>query len=140
MVSADVVAARVRDELAAAGLPLAPQFTTVDERFRTGVCVVVEDEGDGVERVFVSWRTHHTLVGASSRALLRGDAAHPAVMHHGRVCRAVRDAMSEILSSAGFVVEHADEYNEYRPLELRVSAGPEPYSPAWGDAGDGTGG
>ncbi|WP_418959588.1 hypothetical protein [Streptomyces tritici] len=124
MVNAQALAAQVRNELAAAGLPLAVPHMTVDERFRSGADVVVEDEGDGVDRVFVAWRAHQSLVDASSGALLRGDLSDPAVLHHGLTGRAMRDAMAAILTSAGFVVEHADDFNEYRPLELRVSPGP----------------
>ncbi|MER7107912.1 hypothetical protein [Streptomyces sp. NPDC000229] len=129
--SAQALASRVRDELAAAGLPLAVPHMTVDERFRVGADVFVEEEDD-VAYVFVAWRTHHALADASSGALLRGDLAHRAVLHHGKACRAMRDAMAEVLGSAGFVVEHADDVNEYRPLELRITSGPEPYVSPWG--------
>ncbi|ORT57130.1 hypothetical protein [Streptomyces sp. CB03238] len=104
------------------------------QAFRVGADVYVEEEGDdGIASVFVAWCVHHTLADASAGALLRGDLADRAVLHHGKACRAMRDAMAQVLGSAGFVVEHADDLNEYRPQELRITAGPERYVPSWAD-------
>jgi hypothetical protein len=55
----------------------------------------------------------------------------PVLQHSGAIKGAMMKAMAAIMESAGFRVEDAGD--EYRPMQLRILAGPPPgRRPTWG--------
>jgi hypothetical protein len=112
------LAQEARSVLAGAGLPLQAD---VDRRFQFGARVVV-DEFEGTGGVFVGWQPHTHLVDAALESYLRHEQNASAVRHFNTVCRAMRDAMAQILESAGYRVEDS---GEDFPDGLRVLSGPE---------------
>ncbi|MFB9830659.1 hypothetical protein [Actinoallomurus acaciae] len=124
-----VLAAAVRDELAAAGLPLVPQDG--NPAVGAGAHVYVDsldDESGG--GVFVEWRVHFVLSSAALDALSAGgQASDPAIRFAGRAKGAMQDAIAEILSAAGYTV--AKDVNDLTPYQLMVRE--RHPSPSWRD-------
>ncbi|WP_258314797.1 hypothetical protein [Streptomyces sp. Act143] len=111
---------KVRNELAAAGLPvLAPGINSV---LAGGAEVEVDDGADAAGGVFVGWQASPRLQACASRAFGLKQLDEPVLRHSSAVRAAMLQAMAAVLSSAGFSVE--DARDEYRPQELRVLAGP----------------
>ncbi|WP_030774724.1 MULTISPECIES: hypothetical protein [unclassified Streptomyces] len=114
------LAQRVRDELAAAGLPVvAPGL---DPILAVGADVEVDDGADAAGGVFVDWRASPRLRDCANRAYRLKLLDEPVLRHSRAVGDAMARAMADVLTSAGFSVE--DARDEYRPQQLRVVAGP----------------
>jgi hypothetical protein len=112
------LARAVRDDLAAAGLPLAPQ--DLDPTFAVGARVYVDplddDSGGGV---FVAWSAHFVLVAAAMDAISEGRGEDdPCIQLSGTAERAMQDAIAEILSVAGYTV--AKDTDDMQPFHLLV--------------------
>ncbi|WP_432017177.1 hypothetical protein [Streptomyces hydrogenans] len=114
------LARRVRDELAAAGLPVvAPGLDPV---LAGGAVVDTDDGADAAGGVFVAWQASPCLRDCASRAFRLKQLDEPVLRHSSVVGAAMMQAMAQILASVGFSVE--DARDEYRPQQLRVLAGP----------------
>jgi hypothetical protein len=125
------LARAVRQDLAAAGLPV----TTGDEWFvdalHTGAHVTIDgldDESGG--GVIVYWVVHHVLRTASQKATFSGDRNNAALRHAGAACSAMQDAIAEILTAAGYAV--VKDYNDLAPFQMKV-LGRTPPGPSWQD-------
>jgi hypothetical protein len=123
------LARAVRDDLAAAGLPLAPQET--DPTFAVGASVWVDpldDESGG--GVVVDWSAHWVLVAAAMDALSEGRGPDdPCIRLAGTAAKAMQDAIAEILSVAGYTV--AKDSDDMQPFHLLVTE--RRVSPSWRD-------
>ncbi|WP_020140643.1 hypothetical protein [Streptomyces sp. 351MFTsu5.1] len=120
---------KVRNELAAAGLPvLAPMMDSV---LAGGAEVDVDDGADAAGGVFISWKTSPRMQACARRAFGLKQLHEPVLRHSHAVGAAMIEAMAAVLSSAGFTVENArDDY--HRPQQLRVLAGPpSQQQPVW---------
>lgn len=125
---ADVLAERaalaraVKEELAAAGLPVVPDDATgLDRSVAVGALVSVDpldDESGG--GVFVGWVTHYVLASAAMDALCEGREGDPSLHLAGMVASAMQDAIAEILSAAGYSV--AKDVNDMAPFQLQVKS------------------
>jgi hypothetical protein len=116
----EAFALRVRDELAAAGLPvLAPGLHSA---LTAGADVEVDAGADAVGGVFVGWFASPRLRECAVRAVRLKLLDDPVLRHSGQVGVAMKQAMTAVLTSAGFTVLDADD--EYRPLQLRVVSPP----------------
>jgi hypothetical protein len=116
----EALALRVRNELAAAGLPvLIPGMAPV---LASGAEVEVDAGADAAGGVFVGWAASPRLRECALRALRLRLTDDPVLRHSDQVGSAMMQAMAVVLASAGFTVEDAD--HEYRPRELRVVSGP----------------
>jgi hypothetical protein len=113
------LARAVQEDLAAAGLPLAPQ--DVGPELAVGASVYVDpldDESGG--GVVVAWRAHFVLVGAALDALSEGRGADdPCIQLSGTAAKAMQDAIAEILSVAGYTVQK--DSDEMQPFHLLVT-------------------
>jgi hypothetical protein len=136
----------VREELAAAGLPVVAPW--LDPVLAGGAEVEVDDGDDAAGGVFVAWRASPRLRACASRAYRLKQLDDPVRQHSSAVEAAMMQAMAQILASAGFRVE--DARDEYRSHQLRVLAGPpsgqlpmwalrddELAMPGWQDSPDG---
>jgi hypothetical protein len=128
-----VLARRVRSELAAAGLPVpAPGLAPV---LAGGAEVMVDDGADQAGGVFVNWAASPRLQACTSRVLRHRQLDDPLLRHSAEVKAAMMQAMAAILTSAGFTVQDADD--DYRPYQLRVVDGPAPdVPPIWSPRDD----
>lgn len=118
----EALAAKVRDELPAAGLPvLAPGL---HHALAGGAEVEVDDGADAAGGVYVDWEASPRLRECAVRALRLRLMDDPVLRRPGQISAAMMHAMAAILTSAGFTVEDPDD--EYRPFHLRVLAGPAP--------------
>jgi hypothetical protein len=116
----EALARRVRDELAAAGLPVpAPGLSPV---LAAGAEVIVDDGADTAGGVFVSWTASPRLQACTSRAFRHRHMDDPLLRHSGEIAAAMMQAMVAILTSAGFTVQDAND--DYRPYQLQVAGGP----------------
>ncbi|AZP15092.1 hypothetical protein EJC51_02465 [Streptomyces aquilus] len=116
----EVLAYKVRNELAAAGLPvLAPGLDSV---LAGGVEVDIDDGADAAGGVFVAWQASPRLRACARRAFALKQLDEPVLRHSSAIGAAMKQAMAAVLASAGFTVE--DARDEYRPQQLRVLAGP----------------
>ncbi|WP_369149134.1 hypothetical protein [Streptomyces sp. R44] len=105
------LARRVRDELAAAGLPVvAPELDPV---LAGGAEVDIDDGDDAAGGVFVGWQASPRLRACASRAFRLKQLDEPVLRHSSAVQGAMVQAMAQVLASAGFSVE--DARDEYRP-------------------------
>jgi hypothetical protein len=113
------LASAVRGDLAAAGLPLAPQ--DVGPEFAVGASVDVDpldDESGG--GVVVAWRAHWVLVAAAMDALSEGRGPDdPCIQLAGTAAKAMQDAIAEILSVAGYTVKK--DSDDMQPFHLLVT-------------------
>jgi len=111
------LAERTRDELAAAGLPVVPP--TVDACLdHPGAEVVPHLTTYSFAPVTIEWRTSPPLHDVFRRAALAARVDAPEFRHHQQLIAAMLDAMTTILTSAGFRVREST--NEYDPLSLEV--------------------
>ncbi|MEV6963787.1 hypothetical protein AB0M47_01645 [Hamadaea sp. NPDC051192] len=116
------VAARVRDELAAAGITVCPQTTNALMQLRQGAEVHVDTGADG--GVLIAWQTHPLLRDRAVEAVSTNRLDDAALWHNGAVQEAMLAAITTILTSAGFTIfENPDDMN---PLTLKVES-----APAW---------
>ncbi|WP_371615648.1 hypothetical protein [Streptomyces sp. NBC_00454] len=129
----EALAWRVRNELAAAGLPVvAPGM---DPQLVGGAEVTFDDGADAGGGVWVEWKGSPRLWESTGRALRLQKLDDPVIGHCARVTAAMMRALDAVLTSAGFTVE--DPKNEYRPFQLRVVARPGPFPPCtWESRGE----
>jgi hypothetical protein len=120
------LAAQVRDALAGAGLPVAPDrddcLAGATVGYFAGATVDVDPGDDDAGGVFVRWHPHRRLTNAALAAVAEQRFDDPALGHFGAVAEAMRQAIWSILDAAGFAL--ADPHTDYRPLEIQVVAGP----------------
>ncbi|MFE4535225.1 hypothetical protein ACFRKB_09100 [Streptomyces scopuliridis] len=118
--SLESLAWKVRNELAAAGLPV---FASGLMPVLAGGAEVDIDEGaDAAGGVFVAWQASPRLRDCAVRAFGLKQLDDPVLWHSSAVRAAMMQAMAAILASAGFSIE--DARDEYRPQQLRVLASP----------------
>ncbi|MER5781520.1 hypothetical protein ABT104_07280 [Streptomyces mobaraensis] len=123
----EALASRVRNELAAAGLPvLTPGL---DRVLASGAEVEVDEGADAAGGVYVGWLSSPRLRECTSRAFRLGLLGDPLLRHSSEIAAAMTQAMAAILASAGFAVEDAND--EYRSHQLRVTDGPAQVVPMW---------
>jgi hypothetical protein len=116
----EALAGRVRNELAAAGLPvLAPGL---DPILSGGAQVSVDRSVDATGGVFIKWQTSPRLRECSIRAVRLDQPDELVLRHFSAVGTAMMEAIGAILASAGFRAE--DPHDEYRPNQLQVLDGP----------------
>ncbi|MGW9033059.1 hypothetical protein ACWGQ5_56015 [Streptomyces sp. NPDC055722] len=127
-VGLEALALKVRNELAAAGLPvLAPGLDPV---LAGGAEVDIDDGADAAGGVFVAWQASPRVRACASRAFSLKQWDEPVLRHSRAVGVAMTQAMATVLASAGFSVE--DARDEYRPQQLQVLAGPpSQQQPVW---------
>ncbi|HEX6684735.1 MAG TPA: hypothetical protein VF062_18165 [Candidatus Limnocylindrales bacterium] len=132
------LAAAVRDELVAAGLPVLPLGSggrghDDDDRHAAGGLSIYEAETDQV--LWVGWATSEALRDAAVNAMevgayrADGSEMHPAIRHSGTVQFAIAKAVATILESAGYRVE--EDFDDLQPGVIQVRRG-EP-GPTWRD-------
>ncbi|MER8090703.1 hypothetical protein ABTZ57_37910 [Streptomyces sp. NPDC094048] len=121
------IAARVRDELVAAGLPVVA--SGLNRVLSQGVEVTVDPFDDDAGGVSVSWSSSPRLQSCVMRAARHNLLDDPALAHQQVVLEAMLAAITAILVSAGFTVR--DSLNDYAPFTLEVLAGPGG-PPSWG--------
>ncbi|MFI0357311.1 hypothetical protein [Actinomadura sp. 9N407] len=121
-----VLAADVRDELSAAGLPVAAESSTLG----TGVLVEIDpldDESGG--GVVVDWKTHFMLRSAAMDALSEGRRDDAAIRYSGTVSKIMSDAVADILETAGYTLLR--DYNDMSPYSILVTG--QERRPSWRD-------
>ena len=124
----EALAWKVRNELAAAGLPVV--MPGLDPVLAGGAEVDTDDGADAAGGVFVAWQASPRLRACARRAFRVKQLDEPVLRHSSAVGAAMMKAMAAVLASAGFRVE--DARDEYRPQQLRVVAGPPPeQQPVW---------
>jgi hypothetical protein len=115
--SADELAASIRDELTQAGLVVLPPDPLGLADRHSGVQVEVDDD-----EVFVTWEIGPQLrragLDAMRRGAYRGDDLHVSMRYGSDVTAIMNAAVAEILGKLGYEVRH--DTHEYRPLELLV--------------------
>jgi hypothetical protein len=116
----EALACRVRNELAAAGLPVLPPG--MNPVLAGGAEVMVDGGADMAGGVFAGWSASPRLRACTSRAFRLRLLDDPLLRHSSEIAAAMMQAMAAILTSAGFTVEDAND--EYRPHQLRVIDGP----------------
>ncbi|MFI9365044.1 hypothetical protein ACIG5E_28940 [Kitasatospora sp. NPDC053057] len=131
------LAQRVRDELAAAGLPVvAPGL---DDELAVGAAVRISawNQHFGEEpEVLVSWHTSPRLRSKAMADLRRYGEPTPAIVQGGQVHQAMSAAVIAILSAAGFTVRGSG--NDYAPFDVLVVEGPDFRTPpVWSDLAEG---
>jgi hypothetical protein len=124
----EVLASRVRNELAAAGLPVLAGLNPV---LAGGAEVIIDDGADAECGVYAGWSASPRLRACAQRAFGLRQLDNPLLRHSRQVAEAMVQAMASILTSAGFTVEHStDDYRTTNPL--RVADGPVPRAkPMW---------
>jgi hypothetical protein len=123
----EVLARWVRNELAAAGLPVIPDVNPV---LAGGAEVEVDPGRDVSGGVFVGWSASPRLRECAGRTFSLRQLNDPLLRHSSQIAAAMTQAMAAILTSAGFTVEDAND--EYRSDQLRVVSGPAPgVPPMW---------
>ncbi|GLY87822.1 hypothetical protein [Actinoallomurus iriomotensis] len=121
------LATAVREDLAAAGLVVVPHdgIPSVGAGAHVHVDTLDDESGGGV---FVEWKVHFVLSSAAMDALSAGGRENdPSIRLAGRAKGAMRDAMAEILSVAGYTV--AKNADDMAPYQLMVSE--RHPSPSW---------
>ncbi len=114
------LARAVREDLAAAGLPVAADELAV----AAGARVYVDELDDG--GVFVDWDVHFALSSAAKDALSEGKQdIDPAIALAGAAARAMQDAIAAILTAAGYsVVKGANDMAPFQLLVIERRPGP----------------
>jgi hypothetical protein len=124
VVERERIAARVRDELAAAGLGATGSSAVFGMLLGQGPEITVDEGDDAAGGVVVRWQCHPVLRQRAMDAFARGTAQDPALAHHAAVQRAMLAAITTVLASAGFeVVDNPDDMD---PVTLKVVSAPDP--------------
>ncbi|MET9920021.1 hypothetical protein ABZZ04_23435 [Streptomyces sp. NPDC006435] len=121
------IAARVRDELVAAGLPVV--VPGLYPGLSQGAEVTVDGFDDDAGGVSVGWRSSPRLESRVLRAAELNLPDDPALLHQQVVMEAMLSAITAILVSAGFTV--CENPNDYAPFTVSVPTGPDD-GPSWG--------
>ncbi|MGO1055720.1 hypothetical protein [Crossiella sp. CA198] len=116
----EFLAVCVRDELAAAGLPVVPKTLASD--LHPGAEVSVDPGQDSAGGVHVEWTASPRLSHVGRRAVTSGQMDHPVIGHSFRIGEAMAEAMTAVLRSAGYTVQPSRD--EYRISGIQVTAGP----------------
>lgn len=119
------IAARVRDELVAAGLPVVA--SGLSPVLSQGAEVTVDPFDDDIGGVSVAWRSSPQLRNCVLRSVKLNLPDDPTLAHQRVVLAAMLPAITAILASAGFTVR--DSLNDYAPCTLEVLAGPDGHAP-----------
>jgi hypothetical protein len=106
-------------ELQLAGLPTS---LISDAAFSVGAEIEVDPGDDEAGGVFVTWRPDERLSGAAAESVRNGRFDDAVVQHSGSVALFMRNAIIEILKSAGFSVEPS--MDDMRPLSAHVISAP----------------
>jgi len=123
VVERERIAARVRDELAAAGLGATGSNTSFGMLLGQGPQVTADEGDDAAGGVVIRWQCHPVLRQRAMNAFARGAVQDPAFVHHALVQQAMLAAITTVLAPAGFeVVENPDDMV---PLTLKVLSGPD---------------
>ncbi len=123
VVERERTAARVRDELAAAGLGATGSGAVFGMLLGQGPEVTVDEGDDAAGGVVIRWRCHPVLRQRAMDAFACGAAQDPAFVHHAAVQQAMLAAITTVLASAGFeVVDNPDDMD---PMTLRVVSSPD---------------
>ncbi|MFJ2590365.1 hypothetical protein [Streptomyces sp. NPDC087538] len=126
------LAERVRDELAAAGLPVVAPGLSLELSVGADVRVDMWNHrfhGEEPE-VIVSWRVSPQLRSNAMEDARQGRGMTPAIRQSGEVQIAMAAAVIAILSAAGFTARDHD--NDMSPFGVQVLAGPGPGPrPGW---------
>ncbi|MER5498695.1 hypothetical protein ABT096_16090 [Streptomyces sp. NPDC002561] len=120
------IAARARDELVAAGLPVV--VPGLYPGLSQGVEVTVDGFDDDAGGVCVGWRSSPRLENRVLRAAEFNLPDDPALVHQQVVMEAMLSAITAILVSAGFTVR--ENLNDYAPFTVAVPTGPSG-GPSW---------
>ena len=120
------VAARVREELAAAGLPVAASGAYMGMLLGQGAEVTVDDGADATGGVVIRWRCHPVLRERALSAFPRL-VEDPVFLHQAAVEQAMLVAITAVLCSAGFTV--IDNPDDMDPMSLKVESAPQPGTP-----------
>jgi hypothetical protein len=120
----EFLAAQIREDLAAAGLPIADELDTL--RAMAGASAQ-SDPDDGV---YVSWNCHYvvSVVAREEHARLQKDG--PGAKFDAEVSVAMREAMAVILRASGYVFDQ-DYYGDYSGFALLVTGHEK--VPSWRD-------
>ncbi|GAA2814340.1 hypothetical protein GCM10010452_48410 [Crossiella cryophila] len=110
----------MRDELAAAGLPVVPKTLASD--LHPGAEVSVDPGQDAAGGVHVEWTVSPRLAHVGRRAVTSGRLDDPVVGYAYKIGEAMATAMTAILRNAGYTV--APSRDEYRINGIQVTAGP----------------
>lgn len=114
------IAASVREELAAVGLPIAAQEHSDDPDLNRGVLITIWEAPDS--GVIVEWRCHQRLAGPAMQAVMERRIDAPVLRHAGLAVQVMNEAITRILTSAGFtVIENPDDMD---PMSLKVLQAP----------------
>lgn len=113
----NVLADKVREKLAEAGLPILEEETVINIG---GVAVEVDTGDDDAGGVFVHWEPSPSLADLAADAVAAGSFSHPAIGHSGVVAEAMCDAMASILRSSR--IDAVKSTDDLRPFTLYVTA------------------
>ncbi len=119
------LAADVRDELSAAGLPVVADRSTLG----TGALVEVDPLDDESGGVVVDWNTHFMLRSAAMDALSEGRHNDSALHYSGTVSKIMLGAIADILETAGYTLLR--DYNDMSPYSILVTG--HERGPSWRD-------
>lgn len=120
------LAADVRDELSAAGLPVVAESSTLGAGVLVKVDPLDDESGGGV---VVNWNTHFMLRSAAMDALSEGQRDDPAINYSGTVSKIMLDAVADILETAGYTLLR--DYNDMSPYSILVTG--QERGPSWRD-------
>ena len=127
VVERERIAARVRDELAAAGLGATGSNASFGMLLGQGPEVTVDEGDDAAGGVVIRWQCHPVLRQCAMDAFARAAARDPAFVHHAVVQQAMLAAITTVLASVGFeVVENPDDMD---PMTLKVVSAPDRGTP-----------
>jgi hypothetical protein len=127
VVQRESLAARVRDELAAAGLPVTAAGMSPHLR-PPGAEVRIDKLAHCHAPVRIDWYTNHTLREAFRLMAMAEQVDTPLFAYYQVVVEAMLRTMMEILTAAGFTVRSST--NDFTPLTLEVLDGPSG-TPLW---------
>lgn len=118
----DLLAECIKEDLLAAGLPLAAGHGLTGD---AGVRIEIDPQLG----VYLGWACHHVLTSVSSEEDARLQDDGPATRFQGSVDLAMRDAIARVLKAAGYRLTKDVGYS---PHTLLVQGG-WPVSPSWRD-------
>jgi hypothetical protein len=123
VVERERTAARVRDELVAAGLGATGSSAVFGMLLGQGPEVTVDEGDDAAGGVVIRWQCHPVLRRRAMDAFAHGASGDTVFAHHAAVRQAMLAAITTVLASAGFeVVDNPDDMD---PLTLRVVSAPD---------------
>jgi|SRR5215469_893602 len=117
--SLNLLAELVYGALELAGLPahLQPKDLSI-----SGAEIDIDTGDDAGSGVYVFWHPHPAVADAAADRIQRGQFSDPVIKRSGTISLYMKDAIINILTSAGFEVEESRD--DLRPFTVRVIAGP----------------